>query len=219
MNPESDTDYYQLLNLTSTANLGEIKKAFRKMAMRYHPDKNPDNIKAAEKFSRIQEAYFVLSDAKRRAAYHLQRYSGKQKNIFTQPVADTAALISLAEKLYNQVSLQDPFRSDRDQLYFAINSLLSDENLRLLAEENNVLVISAFLNYLFPAAAQLSLPRIRQLSEKLYPLVQQHPDTRQQLQKFMRSARQIYFWNRYKTGIALLLTLLCCVLFYFSVKR
>jgi molecular chaperone DnaJ len=219
MNQESDKDYYQLLNLASTASVSEIKKAFRKMAMRYHPDKNPGNPKAAEKFSQIQKAYLVLSDSKLRAAYHLQRYPGKQKNIFTIPVADTAALLSLAEKLHKQVSQQDPFRTDRDQLYFSITSLLSDEHVKLLAEENHASVMGSLLTYLLPAVAHLSFPLIKDISEKLNPLVQQHPEARQQLQKFMRSAGQLYLWHRYKMIIALLLTLLSCVLFYLSVKR
>lgn len=219
MNRESDTDYYQLLNLASAASFGEIKKAFRKMAMRYHPDKNPDNPVAAEKFSQIQKAYLVLSDTKLRAAYHLQRFAGKQKNIFTIPVADTASLVSLAENLYKQVSRQDPFRTDRDQLHFEIVSLLSEDRLTLLLEENKSATIGSFLTYLLPAAAQLPFPLIRDITEKLNPLVQQHPEARLQLQKFLRNSGQRYLWNRYKTGIALLLALLCCVMFYYLVKR
>ena len=60
----SDKDYYRILNVASSASADEIKKAFRKSALKYHPDKNAGSQLAAEKFSEIQEAYLVLKDKK-----------------------------------------------------------------------------------------------------------------------------------------------------------
>ncbi|XP_010155861.1 PREDICTED: dnaJ homolog subfamily B member 5-like, partial [Eurypyga helias] len=61
-------DYYKILGIQSGANEDEIKKAYRKMALKYHPDKNKDP-SAEEKFKEIAEAYDVLSDPKKRAVY------------------------------------------------------------------------------------------------------------------------------------------------------
>ena len=55
-------DYYEVLGLQKGASEDEIKKAFRKMAMKYHPDRNPGDKEAEEKFKEINEAYSVLSD-------------------------------------------------------------------------------------------------------------------------------------------------------------
>ena len=62
-------DYYEVLSVERTASDGEIKTAYRKLAMQYHPDRNPNNPQAEEKFKECSEAYAVLSDADKRAAY------------------------------------------------------------------------------------------------------------------------------------------------------
>ncbi len=62
-------DYYEVLGVTRDADDAAIKKAYRKLAMKYHPDRNPDDKQAEEKFKEIGEAYEVLSDADKRAAY------------------------------------------------------------------------------------------------------------------------------------------------------
>lgn len=62
-------DYYELLGLDRNADASDIKKAYRKMAMQYHPDRNPDDAAAEQKFKEVNEANDVLSDEEKRAAY------------------------------------------------------------------------------------------------------------------------------------------------------
>ncbi|MDG4813491.1 molecular chaperone DnaJ [Hydrogenovibrio sp. 3SP14C1] len=72
----SKRDYYEILEVSATASEGEIKKAYRKLAMRYHPDRNPDNEEAEDKFKEASEAYEVLSDAQKRQAYDQFGHAG-----------------------------------------------------------------------------------------------------------------------------------------------
>jgi len=65
----SNTDYYELLEVNSNASKSEIKKAYRKMAMKYHPDKNPGDSEAEEMFKEVNEAYQVLSDEEKKSIY------------------------------------------------------------------------------------------------------------------------------------------------------
>ncbi|KAK2162916.1 hypothetical protein NP493_1496g00028 [Ridgeia piscesae] len=62
-------DYYSILSLTRSASDADIKKAYRKLALKFHPDNNPNDQAAQEKFRMLAEAYDILSDAKKRATY------------------------------------------------------------------------------------------------------------------------------------------------------
>src|SRR5437764_13054641 len=67
--PAEKRDYYEVLSISRTASEEEVKRAYRKLAVKYHPDKNPDDPHAEEKFKELGEAYDVLMDADKRAAY------------------------------------------------------------------------------------------------------------------------------------------------------
>ena len=62
-------DYYEVLGLSKSASADEIKKAYRKLAIKFHPDKNPDDSSAEEKFKEAAEAYEVLSDGQKKQRY------------------------------------------------------------------------------------------------------------------------------------------------------
>ncbi len=73
-------DYYEVLGVDKNASSDEIKKAYRKMAMKYHPDVNPDNKEAEAKFKEANEAYEVLSDADKKAKYDRFGHAGVDPN-------------------------------------------------------------------------------------------------------------------------------------------
>ena len=62
-------DYYEVLGVDRSAQSGELKRSFRKLAMKYHPDRNPNDAEAEKKFKEVSEAYEVLQDDEKRAAY------------------------------------------------------------------------------------------------------------------------------------------------------
>jgi len=73
-------DYYKTLGLLTNATKSDIKKAYRRLALQYHPDKQAGSVHAAAVFQEINEAYQVLYDDKRREEYHYERWTHTNYN-------------------------------------------------------------------------------------------------------------------------------------------
>ena len=74
----SKKDYYESLGVAKNASDADIKKAYRRLAMKHHPDRNPDDKSAEDKFKEAKEAYEILSDSKKRASYDQFGHAGVQ---------------------------------------------------------------------------------------------------------------------------------------------
>ena len=86
----SKRDYYEILGISNSSSNDDIKKAFKKLAMKHHPDRNPDNPKAEESFKEIQEAYAVLSDPQKKSAYDQFGHAGVDQSMGGGPGAGGA---------------------------------------------------------------------------------------------------------------------------------
>ena len=99
-------DYYEVLEITKSASAEEIKKAFRKKAMQYHPDRNPGDKEAEEKFKEINEAYEVLSDPQKKDRYDRFGHAGVDPNAgFGGGAGELCIRISGSGFLYNMVRI------------------------------------------------------------------------------------------------------------------
>ena len=79
----SKRDYYEILGVERNASSDDLKKAYRKQAMKYHPDRNSDDPSAPERFKEASEAYEVLSDASKRNAYDQFGHEGVDASGFS----------------------------------------------------------------------------------------------------------------------------------------
>jgi len=103
-------DYYTILQVTKSSTEDEIRKNYRRLAMRYHPDRNPDSPEAEEKFKEVAEAYGVLTDPVKRRQYNRMRARGKRSS----PGADGSEDFSYSQ----EDILRDLFRDPRFQHMF-----------------------------------------------------------------------------------------------------
>ena len=85
MTSTMDIDFYEVLGVSRSASPAEIKKAYRKLAMQYHPDRNPDDKEAEEKFKQSTEAYEVLSDSSKRQIYDTYGHEGLKSRGYQGP--------------------------------------------------------------------------------------------------------------------------------------
>jgi DnaJ-class molecular chaperone len=103
-------DFYAILGVPRTANDSDLKKAYRKLAMKWHPDKNPDNVPAAQaKFQEISEAYSVLSDPHKRQIFDQYGEEGLRFN-GPPPPPQSSATFSHPQNSFSQQQAEDLFR-------------------------------------------------------------------------------------------------------------
>lgn len=209
-------DYYRELNIPASAGEQEIKKAFRKLAMLYHPDKNNGSLFAKEKFERIQEAYRVLSDKAQRAAYQYRYFSEKSKQSFLKEIHTAEELVIITGKLRQDVAETGPFRINRELLYFQISHILSDKNLSLLENSTNQTAKQAVVQNICGAANVLELSMIKEICGRLKKLIRNDVLALKKLETYILETKQAYYWNRYKMLLALFIALLLSAIIYFS---
>ena len=80
-----ERDYYEILGISQKSDAGEIKKAYRKLAMKYHPDRNPGDLEAENAFKECTEAYEVLSDDQKRQIYDTYGHEGLKNSGYRGP--------------------------------------------------------------------------------------------------------------------------------------
>jgi len=212
-------DYYQTLNISPSASAEEIKKAFRKLALQYHPDKNTNTASATKRFVEIQEAYLVLKDKTKRAAYNYERFKLNPQHTY-KPLAKTAEdILALSAGLRKKIALQDPFRLDRDLLSFEIKDLLSAHNMQVLLEMNDAVMNKNILLHVLACMRPLPFHTVVDMAGLLKQLAGIDPAAGIELDNFLQNVRWQQYGSRYKIYIALAVAVLFCLILFLSGKK
>jgi len=214
-------DYYQILELPPQAKPEDIKKSFRKLAHRFHPDKNPEQPLSAAYYLEIQEAYNILSNPKSRARYDRERrVSGAFSLKSTKPITPQFLLEEL-QKLNQHLHRIDLFRMSHESLSDYILFVLSDAHLAILQNANKPDVNQKIISEALKAVSLLPYKYSRPLFQRLNSIsyLEDAEATKEMLRKAEDLSRQQYRWARLKPILLIIITLiLCFAMFLFNRK-
>jgi len=208
-------DYYRILNVKPSATEAEIKHAYRKLAMKYHPDKNEGDALAAAIFTDAAEAYKILSDTEARKQYNYERYLVAEQE-YKRPVETIETMIKRISAINRQIQNSDPFRLNKAAVLYSVKQIFpGDINLLLTVNEP---LLKQFLEKISFAAASLSTDQLKQLIVLLQPLYTKHAWLQQTLHTLLRQQQKQEHWDRYKILLAVLIAVILCLIIFLAVK-
>lgn len=212
-------DYYIILGVKPSASADEIKRSYRRLAIKYHPDKNPGDIIAEAAFKEIAEAYDILSDAKKREDYHGKRfYTYNYKYKEATPVT-LQSVLKDAHDLQKLVSKADPYRLNQDALLLKLSEILSDSNLAFLQHEKQYAINAKITDALLAACKPLHYNLYLHVHDKLVLLNDPESLIQGKLNWFYKTKQKHDAWGRYKVVIAAVLALLLCLVIFFVSRK
>jgi curved DNA-binding protein CbpA len=211
-------DYYQILQIEPQSTLAEIKQAFRRLALVYHPDKNPNDKYAEVQFNEIKEAYDVLTNPVRKENYLQQRWYnqsiGKRR---TAQTITPVSILKLVLELEQYVSRLDVHRMNREGLSHYIDELLSPDTIEKLRQFNEPEINKQIITSTLSAMQPLTMKFIGQLPERLGILADDETSLNR-IRNFLKNRKKDFLWERYKVGVIILFTIFICLLIYFTSK-
>ncbi len=207
-------DYYATLRIPQGADASSIKKAFRTLAMEYHPDKRGENAENDHYFREIKEAYGVLSDPQLREEYHYQRWleksMGHQLDTFVQP----AQILQLFIKAEQYISTTDGFKIDKPMLFNHVFKLFSHARLEAILSENNPAMEATTVQMAMRMSARLNLEGCLFMADHLKKMLKKHPHEAKDWEKLLRKKNKEQRIEQLKVPLVLALTLLICFLIF-----
>lgn len=209
-------DYYKILNVKPASNINEIKIAYRRLAMKYHPDRNPDDALAAAVFSDLAEANKVLSNAKARKQYNYERHITATQE-YQRLVETMESLIFRINKINKQIKNSDPFHFNKDALLYSIKQLFPDDMDLLLHTDDTVL--KQFLEEVCLSVEKLSSPQTKQVISFLQPLYKKHLWLQQCLNELLHRQQKEERWEKSKIALAFIIAIILCIIIFLAARK
>ena len=208
-------DYYSILEIRSSATQAEIKKAFRKLAHQFHPDKNKHDPSATAQFAEIKEAYEVLTNPAKKEYYLQQRWYnqsiGKRK---TQEPITPATLLKQVLELERYVSRLDVFRMDKEGLHDYLSALLANPTIEKLNSFNDVATNEEIIKILLACFRPLPFDHVLSLHKQLIK-IRVSPGYSKKINDWVASREKIHAKEKYEIWIIILVVAAICGLIFF----
>lgn len=210
-------DYYGILELETSATQQEIKKAYRQLALRYHPDKNPGDAYATSQFTEIKEAYEVLTNPAKKENYLQQRWYNQSKGKRTmQKIITPVTVLKQSLELERYVSHLDVFRMDKEGLKKHILDLIPDEIIERLHTFNEPETNRQIISTLLKAISSLPHLYTTTISTQLKKLSRGDETAEQMITGFVQKKEIINRRDKYSLIIIIAITVIICMLIYLA---
>jgi curved DNA-binding protein CbpA len=207
-------DYYQILGIEVGADKPTIKKAYRKKAFQYHPDKHEDP-SDAEFFREVQEAYEVLSDATKKEKYHYERWLEQSMGARLEGSMPAHEIIQLIIKTEQYLSGTDKFRMNSYSLLQQLLSLFSTSRLETISNEQDGSMERTCIYSAMRMSTELKSDCQTQLKSRLKKLLNKHDSLNLQWEKQISTKIKSEQQERMIIPVLIFFVILLCTIFYF----
>lgn len=212
-------DHYKTLGVSSNASSTDIKKAYRSLAHKYHPDKAQENPFAASLFRDIQEAYTVLSDERKRKLYDEERYyAGLAAQKEPQRITGEW-ILNQAGKLSAHVANVDSYRMNHGALYEYVLLLLSDNHLAILKQERQKEVDKQIIVTILSAIKLLQYSYFSSVCARLQVLADNQEDLSEAIRSADRTRKTAATASNALPYIIILVAIIMCIVMYCYSRR
>ena len=215
LNNTTIKDHYKILGLQPSATLSEIKKAYRRLAMQYHPDKNPDNQYAEAQFKEIQEAYSILSNPLKREKYHDDLWmNGAGRRTHNTQEVTPSWLLTVAIDMNKSLAAMDTYRISQRALQEYILLILTDAHIGVLRRYNDEEKNAAIRSEIMKATQWLGIQYLEIIVLQILKTTDDIAIQRE-IYQFLKSKEQQAKKRQLMPLVIMLITIVLCVLMYF----
>lgn len=210
-------DLYSILECSPSDSLAVIKKNYRKLALQYHPDKNPNDKYAEARFHDIKEAYEILTNPYKKEIWLQERWLHQvmnKTNFDTKPLTPFTILYEVLQ-WEKEIYHSDKFRINLQHIQKKLDKLLSETNVNCLLSFNESEINVQILIHLLRTLSWIPFAIAKNYLEDMIKIANGNSENLQMIKAFVKGKKKELILNRWKIPFIIICTILICFFIVF----